>query len=363
MFVSVPSRHRLTRVGRRGEDDENECNEAHELGSNLLLVSELERVQFSSSVDFHMAPFGETVTIWQRWGYDHHQRSCKADRRVEGANIPSRLKPSARRLPSGVAMKRHIVSSSLIRLFATILFCLVATEAAQAEPCRYRSFEGASYIVCSFDPTKEDLRIFWRGNDGKPYRTFAALAADLEAKGKSLQFAMNGGMYQGDLRPVGLYIENGRELTAANTATITGAPSQIPNFYKKPNGVFYIAYHEAGVLETGRFLAEKPKANFATQSGPMLVIDGAIHPAFLPKSTDRKPRNGVGVSSPTEVFFVITKGWVSFYEFARFFRDGLGCSNALFLDGGEAPGLYAPALGRNDAPGHGGYGPIIAVVE
>jgi uncharacterized protein YigE (DUF2233 family) len=64
----------------------------------------------------------------------------------------------------------------------------------------------------------------------------------------------------------------------------------------------------------------------------MLVIDGAIHPAFIVGSTDRKPRNGVGVSSPTEVHFVITQGggWVNFHEFARFFRDGLGCNNGLF---------------------------------
>jgi len=95
----------------------------------------------------------------------------------------------------------------------------------------------------------------------------------------------------------------------------------------------------------------------------MIVIDGAINPAFIVNSTDRKPRNGVGVSSPTEVHFVITNGWVSFYEFARFFRDGLGCRNALFIDGGEVPGLYAPELDRNDPPSHGGYGPIIAVVE
>ena len=91
----------------------------------------------------------------------------------------------------------------------------------------------------------------------------------------------------------------------------------------------------------------------------MLVIDGALHPAFIVNSNDRKPRNGVGVSSPTEVHFVITKGWVNFYEFARFFRDGLGCRNALFLDGGEAPGLYAPELGRNDRPAMAAMGLLL----
>ena len=171
--------------------------------------------------------------------------------------------------------------SSRIQLCAVALLCLAAPGVAQAESCRSESFEGASYIVCSFDPTKDDLRIYWRGDNGQPYRTFAALAADLESKGKSLRFAMNGGMYQDDLRPVGLYIENNRELVPANTATLTGAPSQIPNFYKKPNGVFYIGDGKAGILETGRFLDHRPEANFATQSGPMLVIDGAIHPAFI----------------------------------------------------------------------------------
>ena len=75
------------------------------------------------------------------------------------------------------------------------------------------SFRSVSYIVCRVDLTKDDLRIFWRGPDGKPYRTFASVAADLQSKGRSLQFAMNGGMYQDDFRPVGLYIENGREVT------------------------------------------------------------------------------------------------------------------------------------------------------
>jgi uncharacterized protein YigE (DUF2233 family) len=234
---------------------------------------------------------------------------------------------------------------------------------AQADPCRSQSFESASYIVCSFDLTKDDLRTYWGDDNGKPYRTFAALAEKLEGKGKSLRFAMNGGMYQADLRPVGLYVENGDVLTPANTTTLTGAPSDITNFYKKPNGVFYIGAGEAGILETKKFLAQKPKTNFATQSGPMLVIDGSINPIFILNSTDRKLRDGVGMSSPKEVHFVITQGWVNFYDFARFFRDGLGCNSALFLDGGEAPGLFAPELRRNDAPAHGGYGPIVAVVK
>jgi len=255
------------------------------------------------------------------------------------------------------------MSYSLSKVCAVVLLPLMVPVAAHAEPCRTQSFRGASYLVCSFDLTRDELRTYWRRGDGKPYRTFAALAEDLKGKGTSLRFAINGGMYRHDFRPVGLYIENGRELALANTTTLTGAPRQIPNFYKKPNGVFYLGGNEAGILETGRFLAERPNAKFATQSGPMLIIDGNIHPSFIVGSTDRKPRNGVGVSSPTKVHFVITKRWVNFHDFARFFRDGLGCDNALFLDGGRASGLYAPELGRDDAPGHGGYGPIIAAVD
>jgi hypothetical protein len=42
-------------------------------------------------------------------------------------------------------------------------------------------------------------------------------------------------------------------------------------------------------------------------------------------------------------------------------RDGLNCPNALFLDGGSAPSLYAPSLNR---PGNiVSLGPMLAVFE
>ncbi len=253
------------------------------------------------------------------------------------------------------------LKSAAIAFGAAML--LVPPRADGADSCRTQAFDGDSYIVCSFDLARETVRTYWLGADGQPYRTFGALAADLEGKGKSLRFAMNGGMYRDDFRPVGLYVESGKELAPANTKTLSGASSRIPNFYKKPNGVFYIGAGGAGVVETSRFIAKRQRAEFATQSGPMLVIKGAIHPAFIADSSDRKPRNGVCVTGGTDVHFVMTRGWVNFYAFARYFRDGLGCDNALFLDGGMASGLYAPELKRDDPPGHGGYGPIIAVVE
>ena len=125
------------------------------------------------------------------------------------------------------------------KVCAAVLLSLALPTAVHAEPCHTQSFSGASYLVCSFDLNQDDLRTYWRRDDGRLYRTFAALAEDLERKGKSLLFAMNGGMYRSDFRPVGLYIENGRELAPANTTTLTGPPAQVPNFYKKPNGVFY----------------------------------------------------------------------------------------------------------------------------
>lgn len=258
---------------------------------------------------------------------------------------------------------RHRAIWTLAAIALAITSALLGAAPAAADGCQNRTLLGAPYVVCAFNPATDDLRLYWRGQDGRPFRTFDALSGALKSQGSELVFAMNGGMYERDYSPVGLYVERGMTLSPLNTKAVLGRPSQIPNFYKKPNGVFYWGHGRAGILESNRFNARKPQAVFATQSGPMLVIEGKIHPAFIEKSSDFKPRNGVGVAPDGTVYFVMTRGRVSFYQFARAFRDGLGVQNALFLDGGWAPGLYAPELRRNDSPGHGGYGPIIAVVE
>lgn len=235
-------------------------------------------------------------------------------------------------------------------------------QAVADGPCRSEVFEEAGYTVCGFDLAESKLRLFWQDASGRPFRSFSVLAKAVEQDGAVLSFAMNAGMFQADFTPVGLYVEGRREFRPVNKADSPAGVRPVPNFYKKPNGVFYIRGKEAGVLTTDRFLQVRPETDYATQSGPMLVINGELHPAFINGSSDRTGRTGVCVAEPGKVRFAISEDRVNFYDFARFFRDRLGCRNALFLDGGNGAGLYVPALGRNDASWHGGFGPIIGAV-
>ena len=128
-----------------------------------------------------------------------------------------------------------------------------------------------------------------------------------------------------------------------------------------PNGVFCIGETTARVVETLAFKTEAPDCAYATQSGPMLVIDGNLHPRFLPEGTSRLIRNGVGASADgSEAVFVMSDTPVNFHLFASFFSDYLGLPQALYLDG-RISRLYAPSLGRADI----GFrmGPMVGVLE
>ena len=224
--------------------------------------------------------------------------------------------------------------------------------ARAAEPvCRKLSYEGQGYAVCTADLRRQEVRLFWKAPDGDPYGGFRRL---LPEAGPNLVAAMNAGMYDPALAPVGLYVENGRELKAANTANGEG------NFQLKPNGIFFVAGGKAGVMETGAYLKRKPQAEIATQSGPMLVINGRIHPKIAADGPSKKIRNGVGVHAPYTVMFAISDEPVSFGAFARLFRDELGCRDALFLDG-SISSLYSVELGRRD--GLLPLGPLVGIMS
>jgi len=225
--------------------------------------------------------------------------------------------------------------------------------APTASACERIEFEGSRFTACRYRRGEDEIA-FFLDPGGTPLRSLAALEQHLGPRAGQLRFAMNGGMYDRAGRPIGLYVEQGRERRALNTRNASG------NFHLKPNGVFSVdADGQVAVTTSERYRPFRP-IRWATQSGPMLVIDGALHPRISDNGASLNIRNGVGVSAPDTAWFAISEEPVSFGRFARLFRDRLGCPNALFLDG-SVSSLWDRPAARQDA--NPALGPIIAVFK
>ncbi|WP_338015267.1 phosphodiester glycosidase family protein [Altererythrobacter sp. C41] len=222
-----------------------------------------------------------------------------------------------------------------------------------ASACESATFEGAAFTHCVADPGKHRVLTDLGPKDGAPYRSLAKLAAARGDNAPKVAFAMNGGMYDGEGKPIGYYVENGDRLQELNRADGPG------NFHMKPNGVFFGTGGKWQIRTADDFYANVgDRPDFGTQSGPMLVIDGKLHPEISEDGPSKAIRNGVGIDAQGRAHFVISQGPVSFGVIARYFRDVLKTPDALFLDG-SVSALWDPATDRldNRAP----IGPMIVV--
>lgn len=218
---------------------------------------------------------------------------------------------------------------------------------ASERPCHERSFEGSRFTVC--DPGRGRLALFAAGPDEAPSRGFVELAREIDRE--RVAFAMNAGMFDEAGRPIGLAIVDG---VAVHPLELRDGPG---NFYMKPNGVFMVPASGPPIVSRSDALPElSAQPVLATQSGPLLVLDGDLHPAFDRDGASRFTRNGVGVTRDGRALFVISAEPVSFGKLARFFRDELAAANALYFDG-VVSSLWDPASGRQDA--HSLLGPIV----
>jgi len=198
------------------------------------------------------------------------------------------------------------------------------------------TFHGKQYFVCEIDPAKYNVELF---NRIDPKNSQHRLSKIDSVKGETLVLIVNGGMFQEDLRPLGLYISGGKTHMRIKRDT-----AGYGNFYMQPNGVFLIDKNKkAQVIPTQTYSPEKYPATLATQSGPMLVTKGVLNSNFRKGSSNLLVRNGVGINKNGNIVFVTSDDFVNFYEFAELYRDRLDCSNALYLDGVVSQ-YYSPEL-------------------
>jgi uncharacterized protein YigE (DUF2233 family) len=230
-------------------------------------------------------------------------------------------------------------------LAATAMGCVAPADAVDS---RDLVFDSQSYFAVTVDTRREDIELYWRNPEtDQPFSTIDALRTWTSGKGRPLSFATNAGIYDREFKPLGLYVENGKALVPLNL--IHGNPRS-GNFSLLPNGVFAVYDDGSADVHTSEgFRNAGRKPRWATQSGPMLVIDGEINPQFDNGSDSMKWRSGVCAKTPHEVVFVVSRAPVNFHSFARLFRDEIGCSNALFLDGTISQ-AFTPDDGYAGAP-------------
>ncbi|MBS7253085.1 phosphodiester glycosidase family protein [Flavobacterium branchiicola] len=209
------------------------------------------------------------------------------------------------------------------------------------------------FLTYKVDVKKQDLKLVWKDEKGKRFGSIENLKFWAAKKNLTVDFAMNAGMYKTDHSPQGLYIENQKQLISLDTTNAEG------NFYLKPNGVFFITTKKVAVICRTEMFKNNKEIEFATQSGPMLVIDGQIHSTFKEGAKNVNIRNGVGVLPNGNVVFVLSKKEVNFYDFANYFKS-LGCKNALYLDGFVSR-AYLPS--QNWFQLDGDFGALFAITK
>lgn len=218
---------------------------------------------------------------------------------------------------------------------------------------QFSSAENDDFVSYSVNPKKETISLYWKNENQTTFGSIENLKKWLSINSKELVFATNGGMYTKDQSPQGLFIQNGMLKSPIDSASGNG------NFYLKPNGIFYLTSNkEAFISKTDEFINTK-NIEFATQSGPMLIIDGSIHSAFNKNSTNLNIRNGVGVLPNNNVIFAMSKKEINFYEFAAYFKSK-GCKNALYLDGFVSR-TYCPKESWKQTDGN--FGVIIGITK
>lgn len=258
-----------------------------------------------------------------------------------------------------------ILDNTSIRLNELKMACKERLSVEINDKCGGFSFINGdnSFIAFIADPKKHSLRIHGQGESiiGErkvPFNTLSSIQKKLALEQQDVLMLTNGGMFTNSYNAEGLLIIDSQEISAIDT----GNSEQFLNFYFKPNGIFYIENDEFKISETMNFLQACAAGDinpvFATQSGPMLLLDDKIHDGFNQDSQSKKIRSGVGVLDNGKAIFIVSQTELTFYDFANLFQSLFSVKDALFLDGAISKIYVKDLIGSG--MGHK-FGPIVSV--
>ena len=241
--------------------------------------------------------------------------------------------------------------SKKILIGALLILCCSLAHAHTWKPLA----EGLSYThiqrahVFQIDPKKYNLSIATAQDIGKSSATVKEMV-----KKNGAWLAVNGGFFSYEPKSVGLlmrkekiinplhstswwgifYLENGIAKITTPQEFHRTAGKVMPSSQREREGEAPVALPLEGATRA-------PKIEMAVQAGPRLVIQGEI--PKLKAALDR--RTGIGIRRDGHIFLAVVLDEISTTDFAELFskpekEGGLGCNNALNLDGGSSTQLY-----------------------
>lgn len=165
----------------------------------------------------------------------------------------------------------------------------------------------------------------------KDYGKSSLSATKFAHKAGSL-ITINGGFFSPDYQPLGLRIQQG----------VIRSPLKDTSWW----GVFYIKDHHPHIVSQRQYPATL-HPEFAIQAGPRLIVNGSI-PTLKEGYAER---SALCITKTHEIVIAITEqAPLTTAQFARILQrpshqNGIGCYQALNLDGGSSSQLFAELPG------------------
>lgn len=243
----------------------------------------------------------------------------------------------------------HVIRRGVLVVLVVVVLALgvrvVLSRPGPAKPgalVKTLTFRGARFDVVELPLAQWEIRLGWT-----PGGTRLS-----EVQG---EVRTNAGIFEPDFTPTGLLVAGGKQVHPLELREGQG------NFFMLPNGVFALNGNgTAAVVEASDF--EPRGVREATQSGPLLLQRGVLHPLLKQGSDKKLLRSGVGVRGGRTVVLVISRDDVNLWTLGALFRDALECPDALYLDG-VISALWAADSGRDADLEKGPFAGVITAIK
>jgi len=223
------------------------------------------------------------------------------------------------------------------KLLHSLLLIALLPAATNAQTQWRQVLPGLDYVMIPFSHGMRSGKIHAFRFDLQQYRFRLAFAKDhpaVFASAKNLTdlshglVGINGGFFTPNFKSLGLRISDGKQYSRLWSTSWWG--------------VFSISHNKPHIQGLHQYRG-KQATEFAIQSGPRLVINGQI-----PRLRGGLAyRSALAITPKKQVVMIATNGTpMTTTQLARIIKkpeseDGLGCPDALNLDGGSSTQLYA----------------------